>query len=220
MTSEEFNELVREVGELRKLVEGLAPEPLGDGCEVGDNVKIHPSRRFICNPSAPIRIGDHTQIWRGAEWLGPITVGERVFINRDSYIRSSVTIEDDVSVGPFVRLISDSHDVGMKQRRTGNPRVDPIVIGRGSWIGAGSIVLGGVTIGSRSIVAAGSVVTRDVPDNVVVGGVPARIVRRISDCGDLAKLVPVIGGASSIRMNRRRVTVPRRLARLRGWKTT
>lgn len=217
MTSEEFEGIVREVAKLRQLVEDLLPKPPpDDGYEEGDGVKIDPSCRFVCNSNAPIRIGAHTQVWRGAEWLGPVTVGERVFINRNSYIRSSVTIEDDVSLGPFVRLISDSHDIGMKQRRTGTPRVDPIVVGRGSWIGAGAIILGGVRVGSRSIVAAGSVVTQDVPDNVVVGGVPARIVKKISDCGDMTKLVPVGSGESLIRMSRRHVTVPKRLTMLRA----
>lgn len=216
MASEEIRGIIREIVALRRLVESLSPKPPGDGCEVDNDVRIDPSCRFTCNPNSPIRIGEHTQVWRGAEWLGPITVGKRVFVNQGSYIRSSVTIEDDVSLGPFVRLISDSHDIGKNQRRTGNPRVDPILIGRGTWVGAGAMVLGGVTIGARSIIAAGSVVTRDVPDNVVVGGMPARIIKHISDGAEVAKLMPIQTTPSPIRLNRRRSIAPRHIAKLRG----
>lgn len=102
-----------------------------------------------------------------------------------------MTIEDDVSLGPFVPLISDTHDISAGSRRTGTPRKHPIVIRWGTWIGAGAIVLGGVTLGSCSIVAAGAVVTKDVPDNVVVAGFPARIVGHIRDGETLADVIPL-----------------------------
>lgn len=144
---------------------------------------------MISGENATIRIGDHTRIWRGGEWTGPVNVGKRVFVNQGSYIRPLVTLEDDVSLGPFVRLISDTHAIGHRSRRTGTPRKDPIVIGQGTWIGAGATVMGGVKVGARSIVAVGSVVNKDVPDNVLVAGVPARVIRHIRDSEDFAELV-------------------------------
>lgn len=156
----------------------------GDRTILGENVRIDPACTLISRENATIQIGDHTQVWRGGEWTGPITVGKRVFVNQGSYIRPLVTIEDDVSLGPFVRLITDTHDISSGSRRTGTPRKDPILVRRGAWIGAGATVMGGVTIGARSIVAVGAVVNRDVPDDVVVAGVPARVIRRIVDRED------------------------------------
>jgi acetyltransferase-like isoleucine patch superfamily enzyme len=69
--------------------------------------------------------------------------------------------------------------MGSHERRAGAVRHDPITIGNGSWIGASATVLAGVSIGSGAVVAAGAVVTEDVPDDVVVAGVPARIVKRL-----------------------------------------
>ncbi|GHG56191.1 hypothetical protein GCM10011331_23430 [Flavimobilis marinus] len=109
--------------------------------------------------------------------MGPVSIGRRVFINRDAYIRARVVIEDDVNIGPFVRLISDTHELGDRRKRAGKNRWDPITIGAGTWLGAGATVLAGVVIGPGSIVAAGAVVTKDCPPNALVGGVPARVLR-------------------------------------------
>lgn len=187
-TQDEIKELRREVAELRELIGQKADSgpSIGSGCELGERVQVHPGSVL----KGKISVGDDTVIWPNAQWNGPITVGQSVFINQDSYIRPNVTIEDHVSLGPFVRLITDSHDVSSGQRRTGAPRKDSITIGQGSWVGSCALIMGGVTIGKRSIVAAGAVVNKDVPDNVVVAGVPAKVVRHIQDCEKIAELVP------------------------------
>ena len=84
-----------------------------------------------------------------------------------------------VFLGPFVRLITNEHEMGGPQQRAANNAAPPITIGDGTWIGAGATVLGGVTIGRGCMVAAGAVVTPDVPDNTVVGGVPARAIKTL-----------------------------------------
>lgn len=109
-----------------------------------------------------------------------IRVGARVFINQNCtiYALAEVIIGDDVMIGPNVSLITSEHPVAPSQRRAfliGRP----ITIERGVWIAAGATVVGGVTIGENSVVAAGSVVTRDVPPNTLVGGNPARVIRSI-----------------------------------------
>ncbi len=109
-----------------------------------------------------------------------IRVGDRVFINQNCtfYSLAEITIGDDVMIGPNVSLITSEHPVAPSQRRTylvGKP----IVIARGVWIAAGATVIGGVTVGENSVVAAGSVVTRDVPPNTLVGGNPAKVIRSI-----------------------------------------
>ncbi|PRB46390.1 transferase [Arthrobacter sp. MYb216] len=129
----------------------------------------------------PIVIGDRTRILRGTELLGPMQIGSRVFINRDAYVRSRVRIGDGVSIGPFVKIISDSHHMGDPSHRAGTGKTEDIVIEDGVWIGASVVVLGGVTIGAGSVVAAGSVVVDSVPKNTVVAGIPARVIRAIED---------------------------------------
>ncbi|MGW9402567.1 acyltransferase [Arthrobacter sp. NPDC055585] len=187
-TNEMIEQLTAQLNELKETVAELTKPKHGSRTILGVNVRVSPDCVLVSNENASITLGDHTQVWRGADWVGPIHVGKRVFINQGSYIRPGVTIEDDVSIGPFVRLISDTHDISTGSRRTGTPRKDPIRVGRGTWIGAGATVLGGVTIGSRSILAAGAVVINDVPDNVIVAGVPAKIVRHISDGEKVAEL--------------------------------
>lgn len=89
-----------------------------------------------------------------------------------------ITIGDDVQIGPKVNLITENHPVDPAKRKY--PDLKPIVIKRNAWIGAAATILPGVTIGENSIVAAGAVVNRDVPDNMIVGGVPAKALRAIA----------------------------------------
>lgn len=142
---------------------------------LGTDCKIDPRVQMI----GEIRVGDRTTIYRGGELLGPVAIGDDVFINRDVYVRPETTIGNRVNLGPFVRLVTDTHEIGGHDRRAGRGRFDPIVIGDGSWIGAGAIIVGGVTIGAGAVVAAGAVVTTDVPADVLVGGVPARVIRAL-----------------------------------------
>jgi acetyltransferase-like isoleucine patch superfamily enzyme len=88
-----------------------------------------------------------------------------------------ITIEDDVMIGPKVCLTTEGHPIDPQERK--KLLVKPIVIKQNAWIGAGATILPGVTIGENSVVAAGAVVTKDVPANNVVGGVPARIIKAI-----------------------------------------
>ena len=147
--------------------------------EIADDAKVDAQVTFNHSDRVTIRVGSATRIYRGGEITGDVSIGDDVFINRDCYVRPHTTIADRVNIGPFVRLITDTHDIGPHERRAGAVRHDPITVGEGSWIGASSTVLAGVTIGAGAVVAAGSVVTEDVPDDVVVAGIPARIVRRL-----------------------------------------
>lgn len=151
---------------------------------VGDRAKIDRRVQLYHDDATPIVIGDGANIFRGAEILGPVIIGNNVFINRDAYIRPNTVIGDNVRVGPFVRLITDTHDIGPSSRRAGKRRFDPIFVGAGTWIGAAVTVIGGVTIGRGCIIAAGAIVTRDVPDNTMVGGVPARHIRDLPTTGE------------------------------------
>jgi acetyltransferase-like isoleucine patch superfamily enzyme len=111
-----------------------------------------------------------------------IRVGRNVFVNQNCtfYDLGGLDIADDVMIGPNVSLITAGHPLDPSQRRAITIG-KPIAIERGVWIAAGATVIGGVTVGENSVIAAGSVVTKDVPANVLVGGNPARVIRAISN---------------------------------------
>jgi acetyltransferase-like isoleucine patch superfamily enzyme len=113
---------------------------------------------------------------------GDIRVGRNVFLNQNCtiYDLGGVDIADDVMIGPNVNIVTSGHPLEPSQRRA-SVIAEPIVIERNVWIAVGATIIGGVTIGESSVVAAGSVVTKDVPPNTLVGGNPARIIRPIAD---------------------------------------
>ena len=108
-----------------------------------------------------------------------ITLGKNVFVNHAcSFLdMGGITIEDDVLIGPKVNLITENHPLDPANRQT--LLLNPIVIKRNAWIGAAATILPGVTIGENAVVAAGAVVSKDVPANTVVGGIPARHIKNI-----------------------------------------
>ena len=110
-----------------------------------------------------------------------IHLGKNVFINTAcTFIdRGGITLEDHVLLGPNVNLITTNHAFNPADRRSTISK--PIRVCENAWIGACAIVLPGVTIGKNSIVAAGSVVTKDVPADTVVGGNPAKFLKHISE---------------------------------------
>jgi acetyltransferase-like isoleucine patch superfamily enzyme len=111
-----------------------------------------------------------------------IRVGRNVFVNQNCTFHDlgGVDIADDVLIGPNVSIITTSHPVEPSQRRAATIG-KPIVIEKGVWIAAAAIIIGGVTVGAHSVVAASSVVTQDVSANTLVGGNPARVIRSIAD---------------------------------------
>ena len=130
-----------------------------------------------------LEIGERFRIWSGhrttlvSGW-GRLRIGDRVFINCGTVIIAvkEIVIGDDVAFANEV-YVMDSNSHGLE----GRPHVEAAVhIGDGTWLGARAMVLPGVTIGKRVMVAAGAVVTRDVPDDVLVAGNPARVVRSLS----------------------------------------
>ena len=114
-----------------------------------------------------INYGKHTKI------------GKDVFINFDCVFLDlgGITIEDNVLIAPRVSLLSEGHPISPTERHS--LTVGHIRIKKNAWIGANATILQGVTVGENSVVAVGSVVTTDVPDNTVVGGIPAKIIKTI-----------------------------------------
>ena len=108
-----------------------------------------------------------------------ITVGKNVFINEGCCFQDQGGIEigDNTLIGQQVVIATLNHDLNPQKRANMIPA--PVKIGKNVWIGAHATILQGVTIGDNSVVAAGAVVTKDVPSNTVVGGVPAKIIKTI-----------------------------------------
>lgn len=108
-----------------------------------------------------------------------ITVGENVFINACCHFQDhgGITIGDGCQIGHNVVFATLNHGLSPENRKHTYPA--PIVLGKNVWVGSNATILQGVTVGDNAVIAAGSVVTRDVPENTVVGGVPAKFMKTI-----------------------------------------
>lgn len=114
-----------------------------------------------------INYGKHTKI------------SKNVFINFDCTFLDlgGITIEDGVLIAPKVSLLSEGHPIESENRHS--LTVGHIHIKKNAWIGANATILQGVTIGENAVIASGAVVSKDVPDNAIVGGIPAKIIKTI-----------------------------------------
>lgn len=144
---------------------------------------LPPSRLFlfrrICLKFGQIDIGENASVC-GRGWIygrGPLRIGCNTWLSPGvifyTHLDAPIVIGSNCDIGPAVEFITGGHIVGASSRRAGVGTAEPIVINDGCWIGAGSRILGGVSIGPGAVVAAGSVVICDVPANVLVAGVPA-----------------------------------------------
>jgi UDP-2-acetamido-3-amino-2,3-dideoxy-glucuronate N-acetyltransferase len=133
------------------------------GCEIGDESKI----------------GTFVEIQRGAR------IGRRVKVSSHTFICEGVTIEDEVFIGHNVSFINDKYPRSTNEdgsvQTDADWKLETTLVKRRASIGTSSTILCGVTIGENAIVGAGSVVTHDVPDNAIVAGNPARLLRQVSE---------------------------------------
>lgn len=132
-----------------------------------------------------------------------ISIGRDCFINYGVFIDNAapVRIGDRVSFGQGVRLVTGTHELGTTDRRAGPYTSAAVVVEDGAWLGAYATVLPGVTVGRGSLVAAGALVTRDVPPDTLVAGIPAAVVRGLPPLEDgrtgraAEDLLPDVSGA-------------------------
>ncbi|HSI77028.1 MAG TPA: sugar O-acetyltransferase [Lunatimonas sp.] len=119
-----------------------------------------------------------------------IRAGHQVYFNFDCVILdvSQVIIGDRCLFGPKVQIYAATHPINWKVRGSLLEYGAPVSIGSDVWVGGGAIICPGVTIGDRSIIAAGAVVTRDVPADVLVGGNPARIIKKLENKDEPAEI--------------------------------
>lgn len=150
---------------------------------------LPPSRLFffrrLCWRSVGIKMGRGVS-YCGRGWIygrGILEIGNLTWLSPGvvfyTNTKVSIKIGSDCDIGPGVEFITGSHLIGNGGRRAGIGTATQIIVGNGCWVGAKSIILGGVVIGDGSIVAAGSVVTKSIPANSLVAGVPAEIKRNL-----------------------------------------
>lgn len=151
-----LNNRLNQVGEINE-VRGILGEIIGT--EVHETTTIFPP--FYTNFGRFTHLGKHVFINHACSFLD----------------MGGITLEDHVLIGPRVNLVTENHPLNPEDRRALITK--PIVIKRNAWIGAGATILPGVTIGENAVVAAGSVVSKDVAANTVVGGVPAKFIKYI-----------------------------------------
>jgi maltose O-acetyltransferase len=139
--------------------------------------------------SAGVDIGPRTLVFGRLTLTGPGSIRKRLRIGADCIINAAlfldlsaeISIGDRVSIGHHGVFVTAHHEVGPPNFRAGVNVGRAIRVEDGSWIAARSTILPGVTIGQSSIVAAGAVVAKDIPSNTLVGGVPARLIRKLAE---------------------------------------
>ena len=149
--------------------------PIAADVILGTDVVIH--HRDLVNLYG-CHIGDQTKIGAFVEVQKNAAVGRRCKVSSHTFICEGVTIEDDVFVGHGVMFINDRYpraSVAGRLQTEADWEVVPTRVREGASIGSGAVILCGVTIGARAMIGAGAVVTRDVPDDARVAGVPARL---------------------------------------------
>ncbi|MHB0912217.1 MAG: acyltransferase [Armatimonadota bacterium] len=108
-------------------------------------------------------------------------VGDNVYIGYNCYFGGGdIFLDDEVIIGPFCTIVAGNHTMKNGSYRFGPYSYGTIRIGRGTWLGANSVITSDVSIGKGCLIAAGSVVTKDIPDFTIVGGVPAKPIRKVS----------------------------------------
>jgi acetyltransferase-like isoleucine patch superfamily enzyme len=151
--------------------------PIAPDVIIGDGATIHHPELvnlYGCRIGSGTKIGAFVEIQRGA------TIGSRCKISSHTFVCEGVSIGDEVFVGHGVMFINDRRP---RATAAGRPQteadwvLEPTRVERGASIGSGAVIMCGVTIGARAMIGAGAVVTRDVPPDTTVAGVPARDVR-------------------------------------------
>ncbi len=115
-----------------------------------------------------------------------VTIGKRFFSNYNFMILApnKVVIGDDVKFAPNCGIYAAGHPFDTKDRKAGIEYTWPVKVGNNVWIGAGCSIIGGVSIGDDSVIAAGSVVIKDIPAGVLAGGNPCKVIRKLSSSDD------------------------------------
>lgn len=138
-------------------------------------------RKLLC--SAGYEIGEGTKVVAPIQCTGKLVVGKNCWVGKEFgvYGNGTVTIGDCCDIAPQVSFHTGGHEIGTAERRAGKGIISNIRVGNGVWIGARSTFLREISVGNGTMIAACACVVKDVPDNVMVAGVPARVIREFVD---------------------------------------
>lgn len=153
--------------------------PLSDGKFSLGSKKV----RAFCGKLILKQCGKNVNIERGAQFSSEVSLGDNSGIGINAQIPAHVTIGNNVMMGPYCMMFTSNHnidDLTVPMCQQGATEPQPIVIEDDVWIGARVIILPGVRVGTGSVIGAGSVVTRDVEPYSIVGGNPAKLIRKRS----------------------------------------
>lgn len=136
--------------------------------KVGENVKIYNFvNLYECEIGEGTQIGTFVEIQRGAK------IGKNCRIQSHSFICEGVELEDEVFIGHGVMFVNDNNPT-VKATLNKTWKMEKVLIKKGATVGSGAIILGGITVGKNAMIGAGAVVTKSIPDNTTVVGVPAK----------------------------------------------
>lgn len=139
-------------------------------------------KRKLLN-SVGFEIGEGTKVVGPLFCTGKLIVGKNCWVGRSLSIEGNgtVVIGDNCDIAPEVTFLTGGHQIGTRERRAGKGEIYTIRVGDGCWLGARSTLGRNMQVGTGSVVAECACVMADVPENVLVGGVPARIIRNLDD---------------------------------------
>jgi len=170
--------------------------PISQRCELAKKMRGAWAKRIVSY------CGKNVNIERHAVFSPDLSIGDNSGVGIDCEVYGPVTIGSDVMMAPEVVIYTDNHmhsrtDIPMWKQ--GFSKARPVKIGNDVWIGRRAIIMPGVTIGNGVIVGAGAVVTKDIPDFCVAGGVPARILKVRENCDE----ANIVGAGAGLRSNGR-----------------
>jgi acetyltransferase-like isoleucine patch superfamily enzyme len=175
---------LRAVNSILKATQQLDPAEIGDGCLLGTGATVYRGaalgRNVLVADQATVRervrIGDYTIVGRGVVVENDCVVGRYCKLETEAYITAYSTLEDRVFIAPQVTTTNDRF-IGRTEERFKHFR--GIIVRRGGRVGAGSVILPGLTVGEDALIAAGSVLTRDAPPRMILLGSPAKPFREV-----------------------------------------
>ena len=196
MNNEEIRGKFKDSPRLKKLVDGLIMNPVQTRPRWyvrilaplyqhrGKCSKIHRSVRMDTPPYRKFSLGDYSVVESFScinNAVGDVVIGDHTRVGLHNTVIGPVSIGSHVNLAQGITVTALNHNFAEKDLRIDEQGIstNPVTIGNDIWIGANAVILPGVTIGDHSVVAAGAVVTKDVPPHTLVAGVPAKIIKEL-----------------------------------------
>ena len=147
----------------------------------GDSKSKYFEKKRTLLIAAGLKIGEGTKIVGPIYPHGQLIIGDNCWIGKNLIVNGNgtVTIEDNCDIGPEVTFQTGGHEIGNKERRAGKGEIFNQYVGKGTWIGGRATILNNTTIGQSCVIAGCACVTKNVADDSVVGGVPARVIKSL-----------------------------------------